>query len=213
MKNDEIVLGYQLRKSPKNIDSNFWNSERRNKYLLNTDIDFQISVDTNAWPESEDNDLKNNLFCAQDVEHDPLYLNADLYQLKPSLRDIKIEILQENVLIAVTILQEYASLFFTKRSVDKIKFLDSTHTLKEKIVFFYGYDIADGLLFSALSDCSFSEEERKRFHDLFSNDLNRYGLFENKLKAIDYCKLSNNRIPEHAPFYVFGIYSFSQGQE
>lgn len=70
---------------------------------------------------------------------------------------------------------------------------------------FLGYDVADRSLLSGLSACAYSDEELPRFTAMFAGNLNEYHLFTSLEVAMRFKELSNQRVKEHAPFYVYGL--------
>jgi hypothetical protein len=72
---------------------------------------------------------------------------------------------------------------------------------------FLGYDVADLGGLSGLMNCGFGPDEdveALRFH--WGPKLNRWHLFDRLEDARKFKELSNQRVQEHAPFYVDGIW-------
>jgi hypothetical protein len=74
---------------------------------------------------------------------------------------------------------------------------------------FLGYDIADASLTSGLSNTAYTEEERARLAPVWAPRLNRFHLFDEAEHALEFKAVSDARVPEHAPFFVYGIYRIS----
>lgn len=74
---------------------------------------------------------------------------------------------------------------------------------------FLGYDIADFMLISGVSNCGYGGNDRKLFEQ-YIPFINEYGLVSDLDAADSIRKLSNQRVTEHAPFYIFGIYEFKE---
>ncbi len=73
---------------------------------------------------------------------------------------------------------------------------------------FLGFDVADRFLQSGLANSVPSS--RLGFNDLrrdFGHLLNRYHLFSDAGHGAACCEVINRLAPEHAPFFVFGIWS------
>jgi hypothetical protein len=70
---------------------------------------------------------------------------------------------------------------------------------------FLGYDVADPSI-SGLSNCGYSEEERLRLAPVWAPRLNSHHLFENLDHAFEFRALTDARVPEHAPFFVVGLW-------
>ena len=71
---------------------------------------------------------------------------------------------------------------------------------------FLGYDIADGGLLSCLSNCGYSSDSAPLLRDEWSPLLNERHLFVDLQKAVEFKTLTDARVEEHAPFFVFGLY-------
>ena len=71
---------------------------------------------------------------------------------------------------------------------------------------FLGYDVADGGPCSGLSNCAYNAEEMPALLKRFSNRLNSNHLFDVYQDARDFKLLSDQRLPDHAPFYVIALY-------
>ncbi len=78
---------------------------------------------------------------------------------------------------------------------------------------FLGYDISDQFLLSGLSDCGYSQEEKQLWLERFGVDLNQWHLITDHKKAFEFKKATDQRVPEHAPFFVYGLYLIRQTGE
>lgn len=70
-----------------------------------------------------------------------------------------------------------------------------------------GYDVADEWLVSGLVNCGYAREEKQRLSKVWIVSLTRHGLFRDANAAIDFVKVANERVPEHAPFFVYELRS------
>ncbi len=73
-----------------------------------------------------------------------------------------------------------------------------------------GYDVADDSRLSGLSNCGYLRDEIDDLREEWGPYLNLYHLFEDAERAWDFRSLTNWRVPEHAPFYVYGLYLVEQ---
>lgn len=71
---------------------------------------------------------------------------------------------------------------------------------------FLGYDITDGGSISGLSNCGYTAEEQPQLENQFGPLLNRHHLFEDLQQAFVFRDITNRRVPEHAPFFVIGLW-------
>lgn len=74
------------------------------------------------------------------------------------------------------------------------------------VLLFPGFDIADLSGISALSNCEYSPQEKERLARFWEARLNAFGLLATDDDAKEFRQLSNSRVPEHSPFWVFGIW-------
>jgi hypothetical protein len=68
-----------------------------------------------------------------------------------------------------------------------------------------GYDVADASLLSGLMNCGYSQPERRALRPAWATKLNRSGLFDSVEDAFAFRAVTDSRVPEHAPFFVFAI--------
>lgn len=66
-----------------------------------------------------------------------------------------------------------------------------------------GYDVADKYLLSGLMNCGYKKEGD---YNKFKNSLNEYHLFNSINDAKEFKRSTNARVPEHAPFFVYGLW-------
>lgn len=70
-----------------------------------------------------------------------------------------------------------------------------------------GYDVADFWLMSGLSDMVFQPaEDAEALQRRWGGELNEFHLFRSAAGAREFIPLANERSPEHAPFFVFGVW-------
>jgi hypothetical protein len=68
-----------------------------------------------------------------------------------------------------------------------------------------GYDVADAGFWSGLSNCGYSGEERTKLRPQWRDRINDFGLLKSEPDAVEFRKLSDARVPEHAPFWVYKL--------
>jgi hypothetical protein len=71
---------------------------------------------------------------------------------------------------------------------------------------FLGYDVADGSLISGISNCGYDSTEIRTLRATWSSSLNGNGLIGTLDSAMRFKSMTDARVPEHSPFWVFGIY-------
>ncbi len=71
---------------------------------------------------------------------------------------------------------------------------------------FLGFDVADGIHISGLSNCGYNETDRQTLEKKgWREHINQYHLIDNIETAYDFKLFSDNRVKEHAQFSVWGI--------
>lgn len=76
-----------------------------------------------------------------------------------------------------------------------------------------GYDVSDRFLLSGLSNCAYHEDELAALKPVWSPHLNEHHLFTDVDKAHEFKVLTSDRVKEHAPFFVFGLYALDSHAE
>ena len=69
-----------------------------------------------------------------------------------------------------------------------------------------GYDVADYGLISGLTNCGYAPQEAASLASVWAPRLNQWHLFDNPGDAEAYAAVTERRVPEHAPFFGYGIY-------
>jgi hypothetical protein len=69
-----------------------------------------------------------------------------------------------------------------------------------------GFDVADSGLWSGLSNCGYSEEERGSLRPEWQCRIYDFGLLISEQDAIAFKEMSDVRVPEHAPLWTYRLY-------
>jgi hypothetical protein len=69
-----------------------------------------------------------------------------------------------------------------------------------------GYDVADYDLLGGLTNCGYTPEEAASLAPVWAPRLNEWHLFGDPDDATAYAEVTSQRVPEHAPFFGYGIY-------
>ena len=69
-----------------------------------------------------------------------------------------------------------------------------------------GYDVADCDLLGGLTNCGYTPGEAASLAPVWAPLLNEWHLFDNPEDATAYAAVTAKRVPEHAPFFGYGIY-------
>lgn len=199
------VLGFDLRIAPESAGT-AWDKSRRATYLLNEDVPFPVAVDRAVWPPSINSTAHKDAAAAGGIAENIGALNglnlmtADVGgQLSATVSSAR------SVLLGLTSDQETVARLRHMHSIDAC--LRTPAELDAAGWAFWGYDVADAWLTSGLTNCGFTPAEKGPFLQRYSRALNNYGLFDDYKLATEYARETNLRVPGHAPFLVFGMWT------
>lgn len=168
--------------------------------LLRADIVRPLSTDRMVWgrpPEAEQYLESPMLFGMEG-------LYADLTELHKIVHATGSPVRPPYWLIAITLEWEFWS------RADKQLWrpdLPETVPSARKLEWpFLGYDVSDEALISGLSNCGFEPGEKERLDPKWGKLLNEYHLFTSLPEAIEFASVTDERVPEHSPFLVYGLY-------
>jgi hypothetical protein len=163
----------------------------REVFLLRPEIDLPYSVDGHVWPSVLG---KND---SPQADGDGVWLN--LAQLRQSLTKQG----RTATLIAVEMLVpgNPPAIGFPYSLIDS--------TPEPQIIpegsTCLGFDVADAGLWSGLSNCRYSEAELAKLRPDWQGKINDFGLMKSEHDALEFRELSDLRVSEHAPFWVFRL--------
>ena len=168
-----------------------WTRERRECFLINPDTPTPKSVDSNVWGclvESEE--------CLGGGVIRPLFwhdwigmLDAHDGKCLAGPRAAAVSVLYADI-------ETPAHMWVTGLSVQDVH---RTGALM-------GYDVADIGGVSGLSNCGYEGGEVEEARARFGKQLNEHGLFTDIDAAMRCAEYTSLRVPEHAPFYPYGVY-------
>lgn len=201
MKSGEELIGFDAREMGIQPDA-AWNQERRSIYLISPDVDKPLSTDVLVWPPVLDMERYLNLY--QDAWIEFLNLWSNLSELKKCLRSAQEPAKKPFWIIAVTLLSGVLS---ENEKATWAPMLPSTvpSGCKENWPLL-GYDISDMGLLSGLSNCGYDEDQILSLRDRWGPHLNTFHLFTDLYQANEFKLMTNNRVTEHAPFFLYGLY-------
>jgi hypothetical protein len=190
---NEDTLGFQLRVPPDKLPN--WNQKRRSEFLLREEIPHPLSVDEDVWPLLDDPAERRAVFVDPEMPANGL----NVHELKSGARVVN------GCLVAITASEATASRL---RSQHRIKVLSggNVQSLEKVGMRLLGFDVADVWFYSALSNCGFNDSKRE-MAERFNRRLNDSGLFQSRGDAEDFRAMADKRIPDHAPFQIYGLWS------
>lgn len=186
----EIVIGFDVRemKTPYLAQ---WSDERKQTYLIKKQVKKPLSIDRLVWPSVLDdapNGTVNNI-C--------LWRNGNV--LKQFFQAMA-QGSNEAFCVAFTLLSD------DRTSLENFDLAGISPAEIGQDWELLGYDVADGGLLSGLTNCGYEPTDAHHFAGLFIRHINKYHLFTDFGVASVFAEMNDLRVPEHAPFFVYGIY-------
>ncbi|SRR6266568_2826018 len=163
----------------------------REVFLLRPEIELPYSVDGHVWP---------SVWGMSDQSRDNengLWLNLARMQQR------LVEHGRTAILVAVELLvpNNPPAFGFPYSLIDSTQ--DPPTVPEDSICL--GFDVADGGFWSGLSNCGYSEAERAELRPKWQGRINDFGLLKSEQDALEFRDLSDIRVSEHAPFWVFRL--------
>jgi hypothetical protein len=188
-----LYAGADVREAPGN-PARDWDAPRRESFLLRLDVARPLSVDRSVW---------------NSPEHDPVVaLGAPLPWIPiAAVRDRALAAKIPGVVLLIGLVTSSAA---ERHEAAQSMGID-TELSVEPTWQFLGFDIADGSSISGLSNCGYAENEAATLRPRWAHRLNDHGLFSNVDDALAFRQVANDRVPEHAPFFVFGLWVLPRG--
>jgi hypothetical protein len=206
----QTLLGFDLRKCGGDYLDGFWLSQYRREYLLRPDVRWPLSVDPLVWP---------SFF---DLTSRPEYRSSDAIGITPTT----------TVQLGVKLWDDRAAMerAFSEHAGDQTcvvrlavelclehdlakdpewNFLDGSLPAAEREMRNWtsvGYDVADRYLLSGLLNCGYSQEQLVELAR-WSERLNDFGLLDEVESATEFRRVTEKRVPEHAPFFVYRLWT------
>lgn len=199
MRGTEKLVGFDAREMELEPDK-AWSQERKATYLLRTDVDKPLSTDTLVWPSV----LPLEEGPSPDFPASSLRLWDSLPKLQERLIAIRNSVRQPYWVIGITIMMR--GLSQTENELWSLRLSKTVPSTRNKDWEFLGYDISDLALLSGLSNCGYKPDEIRSLRARWVKHLNKFHLFTDESQAIEFKGLSDQRVVEHAPFFVFGLY-------
>jgi hypothetical protein len=181
-----------------------WPQERKDRYLLRQDIKKPLSTDTMVWPSvfDEVGELASPYNWRGSL-WDDLGNMIDFMKARPITTHLTFWT------IGITLVSGEFDAGQEEMGYPTLPALDLPAGSEDWTLL--GYDVSDHSLLSGLSNCGYLEEEKRRFEKQWGEHLNHYHLFTEVEPAVEFREVSDRRVPEHAPFFVYGLYLITKG--
>jgi hypothetical protein len=199
---DALSLGFDLRMRAADYAREVWSPEHRASYLLREDIEWPMSVDRAVWPSL----LQSHYFDARaNRKANPRFLGQDASDSENEfglLRDLasiaRFHGVQDGISIGVQLI------YNERKETDPFIGIEASAVPAKADIL--GFDVATPAPISGLSNCGYTQEEVQQLRAEWGHRLNVYGLLESVDHAVQFREMTNKRVPEHAPFYVYKLF-------
>lgn len=192
---EQALLGFDARVMSLAPDAT-WDAVRRGLYLLRSDVQKPLSVDPMVWPS-----LFGDRVQVPEWRGPNQGLWDDLYRMRTSLSQLAPA---EHWTIAVSWVSAEG---FSKPSVHEGPYRErmTPPTIGDAWKPL-GFDVADAGLTSGLSNCGYQQTEIAGLRATWASHLNEHHLFGDLKRALAFRDLTDRRVPEHAPFFVYALW-------
>lgn len=207
----EFLLGFDARELWLDEGSQ-WDASRRGLYLLREDARKPLATDARVWPslfgeglpesERERLGLRDASRPEWTGPNAPLWDNLE--RMRSCLASLGAVRKQPHALIAVSWLWDGRP---EEGAWEGIPYREQTvPAVREEGWRFLGFDVADGGFISGLTNCGYTESEAPGLRARWARHLNEHHLLDDLERALEFRDVSDERVPEHAPFFVFGLW-------
>lgn len=205
MTKETVSLGFDLRLRATDYASKVWSPEHRGLYLLREDVEWPMSVDRSVWPSF----LQSHYFDAKAHRvPNPRFVNQDTANLENDfglLRDImnlaRLPGADLGVGIGVQVISQELERIELLLGIEADAIPAGATVL--------GFDVATATPISGLSNCGYDQNELPQLRSKWGSNLNEHGLMESLDDAFEFREMTNRRVPEHAPFYVYQLFEIA----
>jgi hypothetical protein len=205
------LLGFDARENEQDGRKTPIPIDVREVMLLRPEIELPMSIDTHVWPTH----FLYYPFIREAMGHrDPPLIEADQGHdgsLWLNLALMRRELFRNGrkaVLIAVELLAP-ADTTVAEYPSPLIYSTPEPHSVPMGSICL-GFDVADSEFWSGLSNCGYSKDEREELRPEWKSKINDHGLLQTEQDALAFRELTNKRVPEHAPFWVYRLYRLSE---
>lgn len=224
-RDDERLVGFDAREWWRDFRA-AWSQERRGWFLLRADVDKPLSTDTSVWPSIFD--LADSrvgylpaeppALLAPPARPGPVQqMWAELDALRDHLRAAGETRVPPHRLVGVALVASASPKPDLETWTRPLP--DHPARLVEEAVApstprsgwsSLGFDVSDAWLLSGLSNCGYSASELAGLRGEFGPHLNRHHLFDEAGPAARFARLRSGQVTEHAPFFVYRIWSIPE---
>jgi hypothetical protein len=214
-----LALGYDIRLCADAYLPDYWINDRREHYLLRPQIEWPLSFDPMVWPSIFESPDEVQVPGVEDwwpdrpptIVAEPVNKRYDAFMdLWPEL-DEMLAVFRAHAppgTCGVPIAVEMVGDTMPESDVAPWPDYDTEFPVQRRPGgwIFLGYDVCDFGWTSGLSNCGTASGEMRQLRRDWQDRLNESGLFPSAAGAREYCRVTDRRVPEHAPFRTFALY-------
>lgn len=197
-----LNLGFDLRLPAADYVTDVWSPEHRASYLLRQDIEWPLSIDRVVWPsllqsdyfDAGGNRKPNPAFLGEDASdsENEFGLLSDLATMARFRKS------KDGVSIGVQLIYQ------ERKEADPFIGVEASPVPSSADVL--GFDVATRTPISGLCNCGYNQTEVRQLRAEWGHRLNVHGLLQTIDDAGRFKEMTNDRVPEHAPFYVYKLF-------
>jgi hypothetical protein len=213
---NQLLIRFDVRLHKDDYVAAFWDEERRDQFLLRPEIEWPLSADPLVWPSVFFSKIFRDATSLPygSIEVDPAIDDGNywlnLEQMKTHYETHKVPN-TNGIVVAIQLFSEKAPtdgvISYSIHDGIQCGLIVEDTTPSECPVGseLLGYDVADASWISGLANCGYDPDEKKQLVRSWAPRLNSFGLLETLDHAVEFRQLCDKRVPEHAPFWVYGI--------
>lgn len=187
-----IPIGFDVRAAPTVVDP-LWNEARRSRFLLRDDVVRPLAVDQQVW--------RSQFLASENLEWRGVLDHwSDLAAMCESARAKGVD----GSLVSTVVVWDFLTSQERQRWASE-RLEPTQPAILGQEWQLLGFDVADSWLISGLSNCGYVDNEREEWRSRWSEKLNGFHLLADPLDAQIFAEATNRRVPEHAPFFVYGL--------
>ena len=208
------LIRYDVRMPPELYVDRRWNADARAQYLLRPDVPWPLSVDPLIWPSVFFSEIFKlpHFESYSTIEIDPSLDNGTQWLHLDTMRacyDVHRALAPNAIFVAIELLSEKEAEGPTisyDRGHAAIWLEPTVPSRPPEGSSLLGYDVADAGWISGLSNCGYTADEIHTLAPVWGPRLNSFGLLTNVEDAVAFRQVCDNRVPEHAPFWIYALW-------
>jgi len=193
-----------------------WDKEHRDRFLLTPEIEWPLSIDPLVWPSVFFSEIFREAteLPYGDIEVDPRTDDGkywlSLEQMKAHYEAHR-QVGTSGVFVAIHLFSEQPLVedmipYVQPGGIQCALALGRTNPREcPPGSEFLGYDVADASWISGLANCGYTPDEKQQLGRIWASRLNSFGLLKSLDDATEFRQLCDARVPEHSPFWIYGI--------